>query len=197
MKKLGGNFVYDMRIYVISDTHGRIEKAMEIYKTLQDIDLIVHLGDHWNDAKRMKEQLNVPLIGVKGNMDGSFARDGYHILETDFGKIFLAHGHMESVKQGLDNIMYKAESLKCRAAFFGHTHTPLFLEANGMYLLNPGSLSLPTGGRKGSYAVATVTKDSLNAAILYEDVQQARKKESGSPGSSGSIRNMLNDSDRF
>lgn len=180
-----------MRIFVISDTHGRIDKAIEIYKTLDDIDLIVHLGDHWNDAKRMKEQLNVPLIGVKGNMDGSFARDGYHILETDFGKIFIAHGHMESVKQGYENIMYKAESLHCKAAFFGHTHIPLFAEAEGFYLLNPGSLSLPVGGRKGSYAVATVLPDSLSAAILYEDVQQALKTESGS------IKNMLNDSDRF
>jgi putative phosphoesterase len=180
-----------MRIFVISDTHGRIDKAMEIYKTLDDIDLIVHLGDHWNDAKRMKEQLNVPLIGVKGNMDGSFARDGYHILETDFGKIFIAHGHMESVKQSYENIMYKAEALQCRAVFFGHTHIPLFAEVEGIYLLNPGSLSLPMGGRKGSYAVATVLADSLSASILYEDVLQIPKTESGS------IKNMLNDSDRF
>jgi putative phosphoesterase len=180
-----------MRIFVISDTHGRIEKAVEIFETLEDIDLIVHLGDHWNDAKRMKDLLNVPLIGLKGNMDGSFAKDGYHILETDFGKIFLAHGHMESVKQGYENIMYKAESLQCRAAFFGHTHVPLFAEADGLFLLNPGSLSLPAGGRKGSYAVATATSDSLTASILYEDVQQAPKKELGS------IQNMLNDSDRF
>jgi putative phosphoesterase len=180
-----------LRIYVIGDTHGRIDKAVEIYRTLQDIDLIVHLGDHWNDAKRMKDQLNVPLIGVKGNMDGFFSRDGHHILETDFGKIFIAHGHMESVKQSYDNIMYKAESLQCRAVFFGHTHIPLFQEVDGLYLLNPGSLSLPIGGRKGSYAVATVTKDSLTATILYEDVQQAPKKDSGF------IKSMLNDSDRF
>lgn len=180
-----------MRIYVISDTHGKIDKAIEIYKSLEDIDLIVHLGDHWNDAKRMKDQLNVPLIGVKGNMDGSFSGDGYHILETDFGKIFLAHGHMESVKQSYENIMYKAESLQCRAVFSGHTHIPVFCEAEGLYLLNPGSISLPVGGRKGSYAVATVTKDSLDAAILFVDVQQVKKTDSGS------IRNMLNHSDRF
>lgn len=155
-----------MRIYVISDTHGKTGKVTEIYRTLKDINLIVHLGDHWSDAKKIKDQLNVPLIGVKGNMDGSFARDGYHILETGFGRIFLAHGHMENVKHGLENIVYKAKSLQCRAAFFGHTHIPLFLEAEGIYLLNPGSLSLPAGGRKGSYAVATVTADSLDAAIF-------------------------------
>ncbi len=180
-----------MRIYVISDTHGKIDKAIELYHTLQEIDLIIHLGDHWNDAKRMKEQLNVPLIGVKGNMDGAFTREGYQILETDFGKIFLSHGHMESVKQSYENIVYKAESLQCRAAFFGHTHIPLFCEVEGFYLLNPGSLSLPVGGRRSSYAVATVTRDSLVASILYADVQQCPKT------GAGTIKNMLNDSDRF
>ena len=53
-----------MKILVFSDTHGRIDKAVEIYNSLQDIDLIVHLGDVWNDAKRMRDLLNVPLIGV-------------------------------------------------------------------------------------------------------------------------------------
>lgn len=180
-----------MRIFVISDTHGRIDQAIETYKTLDDIDLIVHLGDHWSDARRMKEQLNVPLIGVKGNMDGSFSKDGYHILETEFGKIFLAHGHMENVKQSYENILYKAESLHCKAAFFGHTHIPLFCQAEGIYLLNPGSLSLPTGGRMGSYAVATATENSLDASILFVEVRPTRKTESGS------ISNMLNHSDRF
>lgn len=156
-----------MRIYVISDTHGRTDKAVEIYKTLRDIDLIVHLGDYWNDAQIIKNRLNAPLIGVKGNMDGSFTREGYHILETDFGQIFLAHGHMENVKYGLENIVYKAKSLQCVAAFFGHTHIPLFREEQGIYLLNPGSLSMPRGGRNGSYAVATLTENSLDATILY------------------------------
>lgn len=180
-----------MKIFVISDTHGRIEKAIEIYETLTDIDLIIHLGDLWNDAKKIKDRLNVPLIGVKGNMDGSFARDGYHILETEFGKIFLAHGHMESVKQGLENLMYKAESLECKAAFFGHTHIPLFLQIQGMYLLNPGSLTMPVGARKGSYAIAEISEKSIDATILFEDAPQTQKKEGGF------LKNILNDSDRF
>lgn len=180
-----------MKIFVISDTHGKIDKAIEIYKTLNDIDLIIHLGDLWNDGKRIKDQLDAPLIGLKGNMDGSFARDGYHIMETEFGKIFLAHGHMENVKQGYDNIMYKAESLECKAAFFGHTHVPLFVQASGMYLLNPGSLALPAGGRKGSYAVVTIGEKTLDATILFEDVTQTQKTESGF------LKSVLNDSDRF
>lgn len=180
-----------MKIYVISDTHRRINKAIEIYKTLGHIDMVIHLGDLWNDAKKIREQLNIPVLGVKGNMDGAFSGEEYHILETDFGKIFLTHGHMESVKQGVEKLMQKAASLECKAAFFGHTHIPLFRQSEGLYLLNPGSLSLPAGGRKGSYAMVTLTESSLDAAILFEDVPQLQKKESGSIG------RMLNDSDRF
>lgn len=180
-----------MKIYVISDTHGKIEKAIEIYQDLQDIDLIIHLGDLWNDARRMKEQLNVPLIGLKGNMDGSYDRDGYQILETEFGRIFLAHGHMENIKNSYDTILYKADSLNCKAAFFGHTHIPLFREEEGLYLLNPGSLTLPVGGRQGSYAVATVTDSSLDASIMSETVPAVKKTESGA------LKNLLNNSDRF
>ena len=180
-----------MRILVLSDTHGKIDKAAEIYHKLQDIDLVVHLGDLWTDAKRLKELLPVSLLGVKGNMDGAYSREEYRILETEFGNIYLSHGHMENVKQGLDTILYKAESLSCRAVFFGHTHIPLFQQVDGLYLLNPGSLSLPVGGRKGSYAVVTVMEDELNASILYEEAPQTQKKESGF------LKNLLNNSDRF
>jgi len=180
-----------LKLFVISDTHGRIDKAVEIYKSLTDIDMIIHLGDYWSDAQKLMEQLQVPVLSLKGNMDGVFANDGYHILETDFGKIFLTHGHMESVKQNLNNIMYKAESLGCKAVFFGHTHVPLFYQAEGLYLLNPGSLTLPTGGRKGSYAVVDITDHSLDASILFADTEQKQKT------SSGFLRNLLNHSDRF
>ena len=180
-----------MRIYVIGDTHGRTEKAVSIYQNLKEIDLVVHLGDFWKDAQSLKRQFQVPLLSVKGNMDGCFSKEEYKILETDFGKIYIAHGHMENVKQGPQNILYKAESLGCRAVFFGHTHKPVFLELEGMYLLNPGSLTLPVGGRKGSCAVVSIDSGSLNATILYEELDLIEKSESGR------LKNMLNHSDRF
>ena len=180
-----------MKLLVISDTHGKIDKAVEIYKMLKDVDLIVHLGDLSSDAKKLECQLGVAVLSVKGNMDGVFSRDGYKILETDFGKIFLAHGHMENVKQSRQNLVYKAEALGCKAAFYGHTHVPVYEVIGGMYLLNPGSLSLPVGRRKGSYAIVNTTEDSLEASIVYQDTPQNVKAESGF------LRNLLNYSDRF
>ncbi|MBR0597290.1 YfcE family phosphodiesterase [Sinanaerobacter chloroacetimidivorans] len=180
-----------MKLFVISDTHGNIDQAVEIYKKLKDIDLIIHLGDYGKDAKNLENRLGVSVLSVKGNMDGAFSQDGYRILDTVFGKIFLAHGHMENVKQNLQTLLYKAESMGCKAAFFGHTHVPLFEDVEGMYLLNPGSLTLPTGGRKGSYAVVTLSEEGIEAFIGYEEIQQKRKTEYGF------LSNLLNQSDRF
>lgn len=195
-----------MRLFVLSDTHGKIDKAVEIYKTLKDIDLIVHLGDLSSDAKKLESQLGVSVLGVKGNMDGSFSTKGYQILETDFGKIFIAHGHMENVKDSPQNLLYKAESLGCKGAFYGHTHVPVFEEVGGMYLLNPGSLTLPAGGRQGSYAIVNVTEGSFAASILYlipefsqmnEGQLQSRETPQKTKVESGFLRDLLNNSDRF
>lgn len=194
-----------MKLFILGDTHGQIDKAIEIYKGLKDIDLIIHLGDHYADGKKLEHALGCPVLGVKGNMDGSFYADGYQILETDYGKIFIAHGHMENVKSSPQNILYKGESLGCKAVFYGHTHLPVYQESEGMILLNPGSLTLPVGGRPGSYSVATVEKDSFSASILYlqDGSTEGNPKgvKGGSSGKSGHeggiLRDLLNNSDRF
>lgn len=180
-----------MKLFVVSDTHGDIRQAAESYHSLDDIDHIVHLGDFHRDAKALEALVKVPVISVKGNMDGDFSSTGHRLLKTPFGQIFLAHGHMENVKSGLDTILYKAESLGCRVAVFGHTHIPLFHRAGDMYLVNPGSLTLPAGGRKGSYALVTLTQDLIEAEICYKDVHKEPKAEPGM------LSKMLNHSDRF
>lgn len=195
-----------MRILVFSDTHGRIEKAIAAYKGQRDIELVVHLGDVASDAQKIEKHLGVKVLGVKGNMDGSFSSNGHQILNTEFGKILITHGHMESVKNSPQNLLYKAEELGCKAAFYGHTHVPLFAEVGGIYLLNPGSLTLPAGGRKSSYAVATITEKSLSADIFYVSDEAAAKENTKSEGqaskqmdtgATGALRDLLNNSDRF
>ncbi|MGI6404129.1 MAG: metallophosphoesterase family protein [Oscillospiraceae bacterium] len=48
-------------------------------------------------------------------------------------------------------------SVKADICCFGHTHTPLSLYRDGVYLLNPGSLSQPRVGFP-SYAVIDLTQ---------------------------------------
>lgn len=187
-----------MRFFVISDTHGDIETAIEVYNTLSGIDRILHLGDYARDGWLMESRLGIPVTAVKGNMDGSYSNEDYQILNTEFGKIYLTHGHMEAAKYGPENLLYKASSLGCKAALYGHTHSPVYKDLGGMYLVNPGSLSHPRGSRLGSYAIITTTPEGFSGAILFWNPKKD-KNEGGEapekPSKSGFLRRIFNDSD--
>ena len=67
-----------MKFLVISDTHGKIEKALEIYKNIPDIDTIIHLGDYEKDAEALAEILGCDVISVRGNMDGGYSKKEFN-----------------------------------------------------------------------------------------------------------------------
>ncbi len=156
-----------MKLLILSDTHGRIEAAEELYGRLTGIDRILHLGDLTTDASRLAADLGVEVISVPGNMDGSFSKGDHQVLETEWGRILLVHGHMHQAKSGLLKLRYQAEESNCGAVFFGHTHSPLWIKEDGIYFLNPGSLSLPRGGTQGSYAIVHTSAEELEASVLY------------------------------
>ncbi len=177
-----------MRYLILSDTHGDVADAVAVFRATRDIDEIIHLGDTYRDALAIAQATGRPVTCVKGNMDGSYDPDGYEILETAWGKIFLAHGHMESVKSGPDEIISKAMGLGCRAAFYGHTHIPEYEQLpDSFLLLNPGSLGRPFGGRKGTYAVATIDTD-FTAMILTWNGEPPVKKAAGTADEHFAVR---------
>ncbi|WP_051280628.1 metallophosphoesterase family protein [Anaerovorax odorimutans] len=186
-----------MRLLVISDTHGKIESAVKIYKELKNIDMIIHLGDLASDAKLLENILGADIISVKGNMDGDYSMNGGKILKTPYGNIYLAHGHMENVKFSPQTILYKSLEMGCKAAFYGHTHIPYFNQTESVFLLNPGSLSLPKGGRAGSYAIVNITESSFDAEIKFVDNIIEKDKKQKTKFESGYLKNLLNNSDRF
>lgn len=182
-----------MKLFVISDTHGRLDKVIQVFEKLKDIDLIVHLGDFQSDARQLKDILHTPVLSVRGNLDGVESGKDYKTLDTEWGRILLAHGHLDHVKSSVLSLKYRAEELGCKAALFGHTHRPYYDEYDGIYLLNPGSLSIPRDGTKGSYAIITTTPDTFSSAIVYYSSIFPKKK----PPKGGVLRDLLNNSDRF
>ena len=187
-----------MKFFVISDTHGKIDKVKQVYERLTGIDYLIHLGDLQSDALALEQELGVKVISIKGNMDGSHSSNDYKILETEFGGILLVHGHMEKVKFSLQNLLYRAHELNCKAVFFGHTHDSFYGEYDGIYLLNPGSLSFPKDSDKASYAIVHTKKDEFHASIVYYDTIMGTNSSSA-PGKieGGYLKNLLNNSDRF
>lgn len=193
-----------MKFLVISDTHGNIDKVLQIYQKHTDVDALIHLGDCERDAIDIKDALRCDMISVKGNMDNGYSNNEFKIIETECGKLLLAHGHMQHVKSSLQSLMYLAEEHDCTAALFGHTHMPVSDELDGLYLINPGSLSLPADGSNGSYAVINTDSGEFEAEIIYyseadfSNTNQAASRSTSKPKVQGGfLRNLLNNSDRF
>jgi uncharacterized protein len=178
-----------VRYLVLSDTHGRVEPAMQVYRRHSEekpLDAIIHLGDFASDAKALAVRLGARVIWVKGNMDGSFSAEDYEILESEAGSILLIHGHMQSVKVNVQRLLYRTEELGCVAVLYGHTHEPSIQNVHGIYMLNPGSLTFPRHGQ-GSYAILD-TSNGFGATILFYDPKPEVK--------GGHLYDMLNNSDR-
>ena len=84
-----------MKLLVIGDTHGKLNRLRDIWPKLTGIDMIAHTGDHFSDAIKAEEELGVPVIAVGGNCDGS--GPDMEIIDTEYGNILLTHGHREGV----------------------------------------------------------------------------------------------------
>lgn len=189
-----------MVFFVLSDTHGDVETAVRVFGSLAEpVDRILHLGDNQRDGLRLESRLGVPVLALKGNCDGGYSQDEHRILSVECGAIYLSHGHMEAVKNGPENILYKASSLGCMAVFYGHTHHALYRDLGGICLLNPGSLTRPYGGSAGTYALVRTSLEGLDVSIRTVDpADRPTVAETGKTGASNSFfRRVLNESDRW
>lgn len=180
-----------MKFFILGDTHHKLDKAVAAGKKLKGVDLIIHTGDYMDDAEELSEILGIPFVAVKGNCDGSISSQDYEIVEAECGNILVTHGHMQNADYSFDRLLYLAEENDCMAAVFGHTHVPCFEEYDGIYLINPGSLTRPRDGSQGSYAVATSTDSTFACSIVYYKAEMFEKAKGGY------IKGMLNYSDRF
>lgn len=160
-----------MKIMVISDTHGNYLAPLTFIDEHEGIDLIIHLGDEISDAKMLQNLTSIPIILVPGNCDPD-AREPRELCGVLGGqRIFMTHGDMYRVKNGLGALMGKAASEKASVVLFGHTHTPLVQRENNLLLVNPGTLM--TASKNRSYAILEVTNRSASAEIIpVSDPQQ-------------------------
>ena len=63
------------------------------------------------------------------------------------------HGHLYDAKSGLYRITSAAREAGADILLFGHTHMPLTLYEDGLYIMNPGSCH----GYYASYGIIDIT----------------------------------------
>ena len=152
------------RIAVISDSHGSLRNLDAFLPRLGRIDALWHLGDCVEDAPRLAETLNCGYVSVRGNCDPFSDMPLTQRIDWHGKRFLLLHGHTVG---GRLNLCYAAKEQQADAVLFGHSHVASIETADGVLLINPGSLSRPRGGRGPSIAVLTLTDASLNAELLF------------------------------
>ena len=192
-----------MRILVVSDTHGYVDRVYEVYKKLvksSPIDLIVHCGDHASDAAEIQRHLGKRVLWVRGNCDGCFDEKEYAILETEAGNFFVCHGHMQNIGYSKQDLYYYAVQEDCVGAIYGHTHRADKTDLGDFLFLNPGSLSKPRDGSGGTFAILNTSEGYADARILRYNDFMLDGTDSGSPKKKvkgGHLRDLFNYSDGF
>lgn len=157
-----------MKLLILSDTHGRVDRLAKVLKLHADADAILFLGDGLSDIARSGIDIG-KLFCVRGNCDGFSVGSGIYSpnelsLCFDGFNILMMHGHLHGVKSGIDRAVYYAEEKGADILLFGHTHIPcesyLPDTAKPMYLFNPGSLGAGQGGTS-SYGLIQIKSGNI------------------------------------
>jgi len=152
-----------MKILVFSDSHGYTNDMHHIIQATS-CDMVLHLGDCYDDMLELKDCYDIPVYGVVGNVD--FVQgQGIISLNLEGYKIGLCHGHQFRVKSDLHELRHFAQKEGFDLVLFGHTHKAYLDENEG--IMNPGSIKFPRGGKNPSYGLLELSKDEKKCRIIY------------------------------
>lgn len=151
-----------MRILVISDSHGRTSEIEKVIEAHADIKHIFFLGDCVRDVEDLRYiYSNRSFHIVEGNCDGYTEYKSADTVVLNSKRIFFTHGHTYSVKLGMERLNEAARAFNADLVLYGHTHIAKTEYADGVYFVNPGSIS---SGRSGGAAYAVI--DLSDAGIM-------------------------------
>lgn len=157
-----------MRILIVSDTHkflGNLEAAV---KQAGKIDLMLHLGDAEMKQELIEELVTCPVEIVAGNNDYFYDYPREMELYIEGNKFYLTHGHYHRVSLTKEYLIDEAHDRQAQIVLFGHTHRPYVKKKEGIWVINPGSLSYPRQeGRRPSYAIMEVSADKEPETTIF------------------------------
>ena len=173
-----------MNIMVASDIHGSefyCGKLLEAYKR-EGCDRLLLLGDILYHGPRndltykynpkavikMLNEISGDILSVRGNCDAEVdnmvldfdVSANCLLLSADGVDYYATHGHLPVPPLKAGTVL-----------LFGHTHVPVFKEEDGVYILNPGSVSLPKCGSDRGYIViknGKPVRKNLDGDITFE-----------------------------
>lgn len=130
-----------MKALIFSDSHGFVGAMADYCMSVPEAEYIIFAGDMQRDIEELMKMFpQKNYIYILGNNDFFVSGVPYEKVFTLGGKtIFLTHGHKYGVKMGLSSVSFAAREKNADICIFGHTHSRLLEEADGVTFFNPGS----------------------------------------------------------
>lgn len=151
-------------IAVISDSHGSLRNYSLFRSRIGQPDALWHLGDCAEDAPLLAQRMNCGYVSVRGNCDPFSDAPLKQIIDWHHRRFLLLHGHTVS---GRLNLLYLAKEQRCDAILFGHSHVPSAECVDGIWMINPGSLSRPRSSEGPSMALLTLDDAVFDVQLLF------------------------------
>ena len=140
-----------MRLIVLSDSHRNYDALRRVFCRHMDADLFIHLGDG-------EEELDLLLTQFPDLSARTWLEHSHRLVAT--------HGHNYGVNSSLEHLKALARQNDADLVLFGHTHVRCARYEDGLYLLNPGSVSCPRDGMPPSYGIVDVTEQGILTNIV-------------------------------
>jgi putative phosphoesterase len=153
-----------VNIVVISDTHGNYPEAVRAVEMIDEVDVIIHLGDFCDDVLPLQATLSCTVIRVPGNCDISARIPRELLVHLGNVPFLLCHGDAYGVKGGLSRLVNHANRVGAAIVLFGHTHRPLVQTHDGILFVNPGAIL--KGNPAPTFALITVKDGTASASII-------------------------------
>jgi uncharacterized protein len=129
--------VAKLTVGVVSDTHGLLRP--QALRALAGSDVILHAGDIGEHDVLEALGAIAPVLAVRGNVDGGWARllPERRALELGGARVLLLHDRALVGPEPFAAVTRRAHGE--RVIVFGHSHQPLAERRDGLLWFNPGS----------------------------------------------------------
>ena len=159
----------DYKCLVVSDTHGDNRAMYAVIEREKPFDILIHCGDVEGNLAAALGTQEFGYFAVRGNCDTFSYAEEERCVKLGYYRVFVTHGHRYQVKYRDSALIQAGKKEHADVILYGHTHVPEIKEdkANGILIVNPGSLSRPHQiPREPTYAVLTISGDSLPEAEI-------------------------------
>ena len=148
-----------MRILVISDSHGSLRNIEKAIEAQPDAKHIIFLGDGEKDIEEASYIYDDRIYHiVKGNCDYFSDRKSSDIVTIGGVKIYFTHGNSIG---DVEKLIETAKLKEAKIALSGHTHIAYTNYIDGVYVMNPGSITNPRDQIRGSYGIIDITDGGI------------------------------------